>query len=711
MAVTPLLAADFETHLIAERPTLRHGAATVNVGPYVTPRVVLGSLYGTHAAGAAFDPVESPERMRDLLRSHLEAGGTVVGHHVCFDADALLAAFPGEREVWYRALEEGRVLDSKLLDVLYRLSTGFYDAPDPAANFAVPELKVRTLADLAAAYCGAQLDKDDAVRLNFSQYEGRLDELPAAFRRYAAQDAVATHAVATRLLSYAGAPWDCAAQVRAEWALYQMDKRGMAVDRNEAQRLRALFAKDIPALQEALVRHGLARFEPRPGTRTSRRYEGEPAVLNAMGPSQWTHVDGALIRVRRFKKHTVVDQAEPAFHLDTKAIRARLQALATALELDDTEVKRTDTGLLSIVYDEWADRLPADAPDLQAWGHHAKLTKILTAYLNLYSQVDRVFPRWRVIGARSGRMSASSPSVQNIPKRKYGIRSVFVPSPGRVFVVCDFVCQEVFCLAEILHRMGLDGPLIAALRAGTDIHTQTAALLLGKPAAEVTEADRQCAKACVFGVPGALGARRLAEYARKSYNVLWDLPTAKRMRLGFLSAYPDIAAYLESLKTGLDADLRRASGRGIAEWKHDLGARDAWELRTIMRNHGDPRIRHVLYTAERSLTVTLPTGFVRHACSFPEGANSYFQGLAAAVTKEAAWLAHREGLDLTAVVHDEILVECAPAAAEETEGLLRHCMLKAFSDVCPWSGPYARVKSTVGATRWGAATTATGDTV
>ncbi len=704
-----LLAFDFETHLIADRPYLQHGSAKVLTGPYVTPRVVLGSLAGTHAAGEPFAVVEPPPRMRALLCSHLEAGGTVVGHHTCFDLDVLLAAFPEERALWYRALEEGRVLDTKLLDVLYRLSVGYYDAPDPKANFAVPELKVRTLAELAAAYCGATLNKDDAVRLNFGQYEGRLDDLPEAFRRYAAQDAIATLAVAKELLFRTGAPWDCAAQLRGEWALYQMDKRGMAIDRGEALRLRALFSRDIPALQAALVQHGLGRWEPIAGTRTAARHEGDAAMLAAEGPREWTLVDGTLTRVRRFKKHVVVDQASPEFHLNTAAIRERFEALAGDLELDDTELKRTDTGLLSVTYDEWADRVPPDRPDLVAWGQHAKLTKILSAYLNLYAQVDRVFPRWRGIGARSGRMSASSPAVQQIPKRRYGIRSVFVPSPGRVFVVADYATQEVFCLAEVLHSMNLDGPLIAALRSGDDLHTRTASQLLGKPAGEVTKADRQAAKAVVFGVPGGLGARRLAEYARKSYGLDWDLPEAKRMRERFLQAYPDIATYLTHLKTGLDGDLRRASGRGLAEWKHELGAHDAWDLRRIMRNHPDRGIRHVLYTAERSLTVTLPTGFVRRGCTFTEGANSYFQGLAAAVTKEAAWRAHRAGLALVAVVHDEILVEAAPEDAPLADHVLRACMLGAFADLCPWAGPHARVESKAGLARWGEATMAGGE--
>lgn len=708
---SPLLAFDFETHLIADRSSLQHGAAKVNVSPYVTPRVVLGSLYGTHAAAQPFAAVEPPERMRDLLRSHLLAGGTVVGHHVPFDLDVLLAAFPEERRLWYRVMEDGRVLDTKLLDVLYRLSTGFYDSPDPGNNFAVPELKVRTLAELAAAYCGTQLNKDDAVRLNFGQYEGRLDDLPEAFRRYAAQDAIATYAVAERLLSRAGAPWDCAAQLRAEWVLYQMDKQGMCVDRAEALRLRAAFSRDIPELQAALVQHGLARYEPAKGTRTVTKLTGDAAHLAADGPRTWTPMDGTLTRVKVYKNHTTVESATPEFHLETAAIRARFEALAAELELDDTELRRTETGLLSITYDDWADRIPPDRADLVAWGQHAKLTKILSAYLNLYSRVDRVFPRWRAIGARSGRMSASSPAVQQIPKRRYGIRSVFVPSPGKVFVIADYATQEVFCLAEVLHRMGLDGQLIAALRSGEDLHTTTASRLLDKPTAAVTKADRQAAKAVVFGVPGGLGARKLAEYARKQYGLDWDIPTAKRMRQGFLEAYPDIAYYLDSLKTGLDADLRRASGRGLADWKQEMGAKDAWELRAMMRNSPDKGIRHVLYMAERSLTVTLPTGFVRQGCTFTEGANSYFQGLAAAVTKEAAWRAHTEGLTIVAIVHDEILIESEPTKASEDEELLRLCMLSAFSDICPWSGPWARVESKVGVERWGTATAAAGEQI
>ncbi len=707
-----LLAFDTETHAISDRKTLRHGAHEINVSPYVTPRIVLGSLAWLEGDQVRSEVLD-PEELRARVMAHLRGGHTLLMHHAPFDADVILTAFPHDWTVWRRALDEGRVLDTEVLDVLYRLSVGWFDRPDPSANWATPELRVRTLADLASSYCGLTLDKDPDVRLGFGEWEGRVDELPPRFRRYAAQDAVATLAVALHLLKQTGAPWDAAAQTRAEVAMYSMKQHGMAIDRGEAIRLRALFKRDMPALQAALVDHALGRWKPVPGTSTTvkRAHDLDTPAVKDTG---WLLRGATLVRQKVFKNHWTQTTATPGFHLNTKDVRARLAALATELELDDTDLKYTDGGELSIVADEWADRIPAGRVDLESWAQHEKLKKILTAYLNLYSQVDRVFPRWRSIGARSGRMSASSPAVQQVPKRKYGIRSLFVPSDGCSLVIADYATQEVLTLAEVMHGMGLDGPLLAALQAGGDLHRRTASALLDKHPDNVTPADRQAAKAVVFGVPGGLGARRLADYARKSYGLDWDVPTAKRMRDAFLATYPDIAAYLESLKTGLDGDLRRASGRGLAEWKRELGASKGWELRQIKRKHPDPAVRGVLYTAERSLTVTLPTGFVRKGCTFTEGANSYFQGLAAAVTKEAVWrffsqAAFPNDAHLVAVVHDEIVAECVTEHVPHCARELERCMLDAFRALCPHVGHLARVEVTAPAARWGKATDAQGD--
>ena len=55
--------------------------------------------------------------------------------------------------------------------------------------------------------------------------------------------------------------------------------------------------------------------------------------------------------------------------------------------------------------------------------------------------------------------------------------------------------------------------MLAAYRQGADLHLQTAALVLGRPA---TKADRQLAKAVNFGLLYGMRAETLASYAKQS---------------------------------------------------------------------------------------------------------------------------------------------------------------------------------------------------
>lgn len=78
------------------------------------------------------------------------------------------------------------------------------------------------------------------------------------------------------------------------------------------------------------------------------------------------------------------------------------------------------------------------------------LTKNLNTYvmntLTLSSGDGRVHPSIKTLGARTGRMSASDPNVQNVP-RSGGYRGMYVPDHGGSFISCDFASVEPRCIA------------------------------------------------------------------------------------------------------------------------------------------------------------------------------------------------------------------------------------------------------------------------
>src|SRR5262245_13781490 len=703
---------DCESELIKDRaaaPVHSGGGRTgrVLIEPFTPPALVLGTLADENNPDGL---LKGPDEFCEIVRWRLDNGWHLVFHNISFDMQVLCAHDPGLREPFLRAADDGRLWDSMLLDQLYGLAIGRFDKPKynpETAEWLTEELRPRSLETLAYTYCGVRLPKDNAVRLGFGAYKGRLHELPSDFRQYALQDAVLTLRVFQELwrrvqqLNAKGV-LSHAIQLRAQLVCADLDQRGLHIDRGLARHLKARFEQDVAPLRERLAEAGLGGWKPAPKTTRRASYLAGDVPIDG----KWHYRDGQLWRGRLLKSGPRSESATPQFHMSDKA----LQAALAKVPVTESPPRTPTTGALSLDAEWWAQRLPADAGALHTWLHYEKLQKVLSSYLNVYSSADRIFPRWWVMGARSGRMSASSPAVQQIPKRKYGIRAVFVPPPGMVFTKADYAAQEMYTLAEVMLNMGIKGRLYDVLTSGEDIHRYGAGLVLGKAPADVTKAERQAQKALAFGCPGGLGPVKLANYAFSNYGVKWSVDEAKAARLRFLDAFPDVDEYLRANKRSQDALLRRLTGQGARAWAEALELdQSTWNVIRSMASHSNPEIRQIGVDAERCLTVELPTGFRRAGCTFTEGANCQFQGLAAATTKTAAWLAFRAGLQIALIVHDELVVQGQPGGPEPA--LLEQCMLQAFRDTCPTMGQFAKVEVEANLDRWGPATDAVGKTI
>ena len=294
---------------------------------------------------------------------------------------------------------------------------------------------------------------------------------------------------------------------------------------------------------------------------------------------------------------------------------------------------------------------------------------------------------------------------------KHGIRGLFGPRPGRVFVVADYSSMELLTLAEVMAVHGIRGPLLAAIQAGTDIHVRTASFLLSRFESTITKEERQAAKAINFGVPGGLGAKTLVDYAKSTYGVNLELDEARDLRKRFLMSYPDVAQFLNMVQGNFAQILLRATGKSLDHWLVRTGCETAWDLRQYLRTSTDRDTQDIWRAIEHSMTVRLPSGRVRAKCRYTEAANTNFQGLASDVIKEALFLCHQADLEVVLVVHDEIVDECDSKDAAVAAQLLEQCMLQAFVNVCPTVGPYAKVEVEAGLQRWGASTDAEGKEV
>src|SRR5512132_4297078 len=166
----------------------------------------------------------------------------------------------------------------------------------------------------------------------------------------------------------------------------------------------------------------------------------------------------------------------------------------------DTRVLRTIRGEHEIV------------PVIEEWREYSKL---LNTYLGplpaLISETDkRLHTTFNQTVASTGRLSTSNPNLQAIPIRtELGreIRSAFVAEPGMRLLSADYSQIEL----RILAHVSGEPKLREAFARNEDIHTATAAEVLGKDPATLTKDERNVAKMVNFGIIYGISAFGLSE--------------------------------------------------------------------------------------------------------------------------------------------------------------------------------------------------------
>jgi DNA polymerase-1 len=147
----------------------------------------------------------------------------------------------------------------------------------------------------------------------------------------------------------------------------------------------------------------------------------------------------------------------------------------------------------------------------------------------------RIHASYRQMGTETGRMSCSGPNLQQVP-RESAFRRLFRAREGHLLVVADFSQVELRVAAELSG----EALMLAAYKAGRDLHTETAALVTGKEADQITKSERTSAKLCNFGLLYGAGAATLRKQAVAQYGIDMELQEAQHLVEGFRSAYPDL---------------------------------------------------------------------------------------------------------------------------------------------------------------------------
>ena len=141
---------------------------------------------------------------------------------------------------------------------------------------------------------------------------------------------------------------------------------------------------------------------------------------------------------------------------------------------------------------------------------------------------------------RTGRLSSTSPNLQNIPMRTdYGrmIRKAFIPSDGYI-LSSDYSQIEL----RVFAHMSNASNLIEAFNNDMDIHTKTAMDIYNVEKEEVTPLMRRNAKAVNFGILYGISSFGLSEDLNINVN------EAKTFIDNYLNTFTGIKDYMEKLK-------------------------------------------------------------------------------------------------------------------------------------------------------------------
>jgi DNA polymerase I len=287
----------------------------------------------------------------------------------------------------------------------------------------------------------------------------------------------------------------------------------------------------------------------------------------------------------------------------------------------------------------------AIVPLVEEW---RELTKLLNTYLEpLPARLDPVTGRlhttFNQLVAATGRLSSSSPNLQNIPVRtELGaeIRACFVADDGRKLLVADYSQIELRLMASLSREPAL----LDAYHRGEDVHRVTAAAVAGIPVEEVTKQQRERAKATNFGIMYGLSAFGLSE------QVEIPVDEAKAFIDAYFAKYPKVKEFRE---------------RVIAQ-----ATQDGYVTTLFGRRRAVPELRSSNFR-NRSLGERLAV-------------NTILQGTAADIIKVAMVTVSRElerrrlASRLVLQVHDERVLECPDDELDACRPLLRDAMCGAL---------------------------------
>ncbi|MCB0341859.1 MAG: DNA polymerase I [Pseudobdellovibrionaceae bacterium] len=175
---------------------------------------------------------------------------------------------------------------------------------------------------------------------------------------------------------------------------------------------------------------------------------------------------------------------------------------------------------------------------------YRELAKLKSTYVDaLPEMIDsvsgRVHTNFRQALTATGRLSSANPNLQNIPirtERGREVRKAFVAAPGCQFISVDYSQIELRILAEISGDEGL----LRAFNHNLDVHAATASEIFDVKLEDVSPEMRRMAKAVNFGIAYGQGVFGLSE----TLNI--DRGEAAEIINNYFSRFKRVKDYMES---------------------------------------------------------------------------------------------------------------------------------------------------------------------
>jgi DNA polymerase-1 len=536
--------------------------------------------------------------------------GKLVAIGVCDPETMDATCYFGEVPTWLReaiADPEVGIVEHTLYDARWLELSGHAYFSGPIADtrvmaWNVDENTPLDLESLAFRYCAIEMDKRikriggvPKFKTDAGEYV-RISEAPQdELARYLTGDLVATARLFNALNNNILQPELWEQQVELTSVLLGAETAGLPVDEKKLEDLHIKYCEEREYLREALVEELPPAFNLNSDDQVAALLYFEEFQLPARyrigeAPEDFVPEKEGRIYVRG---HHVVQ----GFGLQTHGWT------------DSAKRPKVDAKTLAVHH--------GTHPWVADYLAYAKVDKVIGTYLESFPRFmreGRLYGLFNQAGTVTGRLSSSSPNLQNIPARGDLGAEVRSLVAGRL-IVADFSQLE----PRLMAHWSKDPVLTEVYTEGLDIYKQLAVAVFGTRYEDVTTKERTICKTLILGMSYGAKGRTIAEQLS-----IGGYPTSPKTATGYLRALEDRFAR-------------------FFEWRQDTIAEA--RVNGFVRTIGG-RKRNLTFTDADSWRVER------------QAVNSVIQGSAADIVNATMVLvADIPDVSILSQVHDELVME------------------------------------------------------